>query len=99
MSCRILGGTGQPGTVLKKTDTRQSETLTNLLGIARLISLRTQDICLEISSDWKYGLGLKVEATVEFGHRVDEISMLSTLRKYSSSDTLSQFPMNIHRNY
>ena len=99
VSCRILGDTGQPGTVFKKTDTRQSEILTNFLGIARLISLRTQDICLEISSDCKYGLGLKVEATVEFGHRVDEISMLSTLRKYSSSDTLSQFPMNIHRNY
>ena len=28
-----------------------------------------------------------------------EISMFSKLRKYSSSDTLSQLPMNIHRNY
>ena len=25
--------------------------------------------------------------------------VFSTLRKYSSSDTLSQLPMNIHRNY
>ena len=38
--------------------------------MARLIPLRTQDICLEMSSDYKYCLGLKVEATVELGHRV-----------------------------
>ena len=62
--------TQQPGTVLKKLDTRQSEILINFLGIASLIPLRTQDICLEISSDCKYCLRLKVEATVEFGHRV-----------------------------
>ena len=62
--------TRQLGTVFKKLDTRQSEILTNFLGIACLIPLRTQDICLEISSDCKYCLGLKVEATVEFGHRV-----------------------------
>ena len=37
---------------------------------ARLFPLRTLDICLEISSDYKYCLGLKVEATVELGHRV-----------------------------
>ena len=43
--------TRQPGTVFKKLDTRQWEILTNFLGIARLIPLRTQDICLEISSD------------------------------------------------
>ena len=64
--------TRQPGTVFKKLDTRQSEILTNFLEIARLIPLRTQDICLV---------------------------MFSTLRKYSSSHTLSQLPMNIHRNY
>ena len=51
--------TRRPGTVFKKLDTRQSEMLTNFLGIARLILLRTQDICLEISSDCK----LKVEAS------------------------------------
>ena len=62
--------TRQPGTVFKKLDTRQSEILTNFLGIARLIPLRTQDICLETSSDCKYCIELKVEATVEFGHRV-----------------------------
>ena len=62
--------TRQPGTVLKKLDTRQSEILTNFLEIARLIPLRTQDICLEIPNDCKYCLGLKVEATVDLGHRV-----------------------------
>ena len=62
--------TRRPGTVFKKLDTRQSEILTNLLKIARLIPLRTQDICLENTSDYKYCLGLKVEATVELGHRV-----------------------------
>ena len=62
--------TRQPGTVFKKLDTRQSEILTNFLEIARLIPLWKQDICLEISSDCKYCLGLKVEATVELGHRV-----------------------------
>ena len=29
-----------------------------------------KDICLGISSDWKYCLGLKAEATVERAHRV-----------------------------
>ena len=43
--------TRQPGTVFKTLDTWQSEILTNFLGIAPLIPLRTQDICLEISSD------------------------------------------------
>ena len=33
--------TGQPGTVYKKLDTRQSEILTNFLEIACLIPLRT----------------------------------------------------------
>ena len=33
-------------------------------------SSKTQDICLEISSDYKYCLGLKLEAFVEAGHRV-----------------------------
>ena len=60
----------QQGTVFKILDTQQSETLTNFPEIARLIPIRTQDICLEISSDCKYCLGLKVEATVELGHRV-----------------------------
>ena len=60
--------TRQPGTVFKKLDTRQSEILTNFLGIARLNPFRAQDICLEILSECKYCLGLKVEATVEFGH-------------------------------
>ena len=54
----------------KKLNTRQSEILTNFLEMARLIPLTTQDICLEMSSDYKYCLGLKVEATVELGHRV-----------------------------
>ena len=49
-------------------DTQQSEILTNFLKIACLIPLRKQYICLEISSDCKYCLGLKVEATVELGH-------------------------------
>ena len=40
--------TRQPGTVFKKLDTRQSEILTNFLEMARLIPLRTQDICLEV---------------------------------------------------
>ena len=62
--------TRQPGAVFKKLDTRQSEILANFLEIARLIPLRTKDICLEISSDYKYCLGLKVEATVGLGHRV-----------------------------
>ena len=62
--------TRQPGTVFKKLGTRQSEILTNFLEIARLIPLKTKDICLEMSSDYKYFLGLKVEATVELGHRV-----------------------------
>ena len=53
-----------------KLDTRQSEILTSFLEIARLIPLRTQDVCLGISKDCKYCLGLKVEATVELGHRV-----------------------------
>ena len=56
------------GTVFKKLDTRQSEILTSFLEIARLIPLRTQDVCLGISKDCKYCLGLKVEATVELGH-------------------------------
>ena len=62
--------TGQPGTVLEKLDTPQSEILTNFLKIACLIPLRTQDICLEISNDCKYCLGLKVEVTVKHGHRL-----------------------------
>lgn len=62
--------TRQPGNVYKKLDTRQSEILTNFLEIVRLIPLRTEDICFEISSDCKYILWLKVEATVELGHRV-----------------------------
>jgi len=62
--------TQQLGSVYKKLDTRQSEILTNFLEIACLIPLRTFDICLEISSDYKYCLGLKVEAAVELGHRV-----------------------------
>ena len=62
--------TGQPGTVLEKLDTLQSEILTNFLKIACLIPLRTQDICLEISNDCKYCLGLKVEATVERGQKI-----------------------------
>ena len=58
-------------TVLSKiVDTRQSEILTNFLEIARLIPLRTQDICLEISNGCKYCLGLKVEATVERGQKI-----------------------------
>ena len=61
----------QPGNVFKKLDTWQSEILTNFLGItAHLISLKTQNICLEISSDCKYCLGLRAEATVELGHTV-----------------------------
>ena len=70
MSQRARLDTRQPRTVFEKLDTRQSEILTNFLEIARLIPLRTQDICLEISNDCKYCLGLKVEATVERGHRV-----------------------------
>ena len=62
--------TRQPGTVFKKLDTRQSEILTNFLEIARLIPLRTQDICLEISNDCKYCLGLKVEPTVKRGQKI-----------------------------
>ena len=62
--------TQQPGTVFKKLDTRQSEILTNFLDVAWLIPLRKEDICLEISSNCKYCLGLKVEATVELGRRV-----------------------------
>ena len=48
--------TRQPGTVFKKLDARQSEIFTNFLGIARLIPLKTQDICLEISNECKYCL-------------------------------------------
>ena len=44
--------------------------LTNFLEIARLIPLRTQDICLEISNDCKYCLGLKVEPTVKRGQKI-----------------------------
>ena len=62
--------TGQPGTVLEKLDTPQSEILTNFLKIALLIPLRTQDICLEISNDCKYCLGLKVEPTVKRGQKI-----------------------------
>ena len=62
--------TRQPGTVFKNLDTRQSEILTSFLDVAWLIPLRKEDICLEISSHRKYCLGLKVEATVEFGRRV-----------------------------
>ena len=60
------------------------------LEIARLIPLKTQDICLEISSDCKYCLGLKAEATVVRGYRVK--SQCFRHKKYSSSHTLSQFP-------
>ena len=35
------------GTGFRKLDTRQSEILTNFLEIARLNTLRTQDICLK----------------------------------------------------
>ena len=70
----------QPGTVFQQLDTRQSEILTSFLGIARLISIRIQDICLEISSDCKYRLGLKVEATLELRAK-REISMFSSLGK------------------
>ena len=60
----------RPGSVFKNLDTQQSKILTNFLEIACLTPLRTSDICLEISSDYKHCLGLKLEATVELGHRV-----------------------------
>ena len=47
------------------------------LEIARLIPLKTQDICLEISSDCKYCLGLKVEATVVRWYRVTQMNLIS----------------------
>ena len=40
-------------------------------------------ICLGISSERKYWLGLKVEATVELEHAQSEISMFLTLKKYT----------------
>ena len=58
------------GNCFKKLDTRKSEILTSFLGIGCLIPLRTKDICLAVSNDCKYCLGLKVEATVEPGLRV-----------------------------
>ena len=85
----------QQGTVFKILDTQQSETLTNFPEIARLIPIRTQDICLEISSDCKYCLGLKVEATVVLGHRVKSQSF----RHLENIQVHTQLPMNIHRNY
>ena len=51
-----------------------------------------------MSSDYKYCLGLKVEATVELGHRVKS-QCFRHLENIQVPDTLSQLPMNIHRNY
>ena len=81
--------TRQPGTVFKKLDTRQSEILTNFLETARLIPLRTQDICLGISNDCKYCLELKVEATVEFGHRVKSqcVRHLENIQVFTAKST------------
>ena len=83
----------------KKLDTRQSEILTNFHEIACLIPLRTQDICLAISSNCTYCFRLKVEVTVELAHMVKYQCFRHFNRKYSSSDALSQLLMNIHRNY
>ena len=87
----------RPGSVFKNLDTQQSKILTNFLEIACLTPLRTSDICLEISSDYKYCLGLKLEATVELGHRVK--SQCFRHKKYLSSDTRRQLSVNIHRNH
>ena len=62
--------TRQPGNVFKKLDTQQSEILTNFHEIACSIPLRTQDICLAISSNCTYCFRLKVEVAVELGHMV-----------------------------
>ena len=69
LTLTLLKNAVQPGTVFKTLDTLQSEILTNFLAVACLIPLRTQNICLEISSNCKYCLGLQVEATVELGRR------------------------------
>jgi len=60
------------GRCLQETGCQQAEVLTGFLEVARLIPLGIWDVCLEISSDYKYflAIGLKVEATVELGHRV-----------------------------
>ena len=44
----------KPGTIFRKLDSGQSEILTNFLEIARLNTLRTQDICLK---NLKFALG------------------------------------------
>ena len=71
--------------------------MTNFLGIAHLIPLRTQDICLQISSDCKDCLGLKVEATVEFGHRVKS-QCVRHLLKFSHTEstvTPDEYPQKL----
>ena len=66
--------------------------ITDRIGLQSCSVLLLLHICLEILRDYKYCLGLKVEVTVELGHRVKSQCL------YSSSDTLSQLPMNFHRN-
>ena len=78
--------TRQPGTVFKRLDTWQSEILTNFLEIAHLIPLRTQHICLEISNDCKYCLGLKVEA-VECGQKI--------FKFLHTESTPDEYPQNL----
>ena len=71
--------------------------MTNFLGIAHLIPLRTQDSCLEISSECKYCLGLKLEATVEFGHRV-KYQCVRHLLKFSHTEspvTSDEYPQKL----
>ena len=71
--------------------------MTNFFGIAHLIPLRTQDICLQISSDCKDCLGLKVEATVEFGHRVKS-QCVRHLLKFSHTEstvTPDEYPQKL----
>ena len=80
----------------KKLDTRQLEILTNFLDIARLIPLRTQDICVEISSECKYCLGLKVEATVKLGHGVKSQCFRQKFFKISHTEsTPDEYPQKL----
>ena len=60
--------TRQPGTVLKKLDTRQSDILIEFSRNISLILLRIVDLCLELTSDFKAYFGFIVVQFFELGH-------------------------------
>ena len=60
----------QPGSVFKKLDPNGLKLLENFHWKTNSIPLRTVDLCLEMSSDFKYYFGFVVGQIFELGHTV-----------------------------